>query len=261
MSADDDTPMLRSQGHHGRVALVTGAARGIGLAIAEVLAADGAAVALLDLNAHVRDRAASLRDRGYRAIGLTGDVSSREDVDAAFAETREELGSVDILVNNAAIADRFAKAVDLELTEWERQLQVNLTGPLLTCQAALPGMAASGWGRIVMISSGAAELGGVGQVGYTATKAGLLGMTRTIALEHARDGVTCNALLPGLIDTDTASAIREDLRERIVRRIPVRELGRPEDVAYAVSWLASERAGYVNGTTSFVSAGQELFTF
>lgn len=261
MSADDQTPMLRSQGHHGRVALVTGAARGIGLAIAEVLAADGAAVAMLDLSDEVHGRATSLRERGHRAIGVTGDVSSRDDVAAAFAEVCDELGSVDILVNNAAIADRFAKVVDLDLTDWERQIQVNLTGALLTCQAALPGMADSGWGRVVMISSGAAELGGVGQVGYTATKAGLLGMTRTIALEHARDGVTCNALLPGLIDTATATAIRDDLRDRIMRRIPVREMGQPEDVAYVVSWLASERAGYINGTTSFVSAGQELFTF
>lgn len=254
-------PGLRPVGHDGRVALVTGAARGIGLAIAEVLAADGAAVALFDLSDTVHECAAELGERDVRAVGITGDVSSPEAVREGFAEVRDRLGSVDILVNNAAIADQFAKVTDLELSAWEQQLAVNLTGALLTSQAALPAMVETGWGRIIMISSGAAELGGVGQVGYTATKAGLLGMTRTIALEHARDGITCNALMPGLIDTDTAAAIRDDLRERIVRRIPARKMGQPEDVAYAVSWLASDRAGYVNGTTSFVSAGQELFTF
>lgn len=261
MSERVGAPAILPHGHTGRVAFVTGAARGIGLSIAEVLAADGATVALFDLDDEVHARATSLTERGGRAIGVTGDVSSPDDVHAAFAQVRDAVGDVAILVNNAAIADRFAKVVDLDLADWQRQVAVNLTGALVTSQAALPAMAAAGWGRIVMISSGAAELGGVGQVGYTASKAGLLGMTRTIALEHARDGVTCNALMPGLIDTDTAAAIRDDLRDRIVRRIPVRAMGRPEDVAYAVSWLASERAGYINGTTSFVSAGQELFTF
>jgi NAD(P)-dependent dehydrogenase (short-subunit alcohol dehydrogenase family) len=248
--------------HQGRVALVTGAARGIGLSIARVLASDGARVALLDLDSSVEDRASEIgKEHEVDAVGLVADVSSKDAVGKAFEAARERLGPVSILVNNAAIATEFARVVDMDQEAWERQLAVNLTGPFFATQAALSHMVPEGWGRIVMISSGAAEMGGVGQAGYVASKAAIVGLAKTVALEHARDGVTCNALLPGLIDTDTAAAIRDDIRDRIIKRIPTRRMGQPDEVAYAVSWMASERAAYVNGASLFVSAGQELFSF
>lgn len=254
--------MERLDIHRGRVALITGGARGIGLAIGRVLAADGANVALLDVDPSVTAQAATLRDDyGTDAVGLVADVASPDDLRVAFAAAEEGLGPVDILVNNAAIASEFARVVDLDLEAWSRQIAVNLTGPFLATQLALSSMVPRGWGRIIMISSGAAEMGGVGQVGYVASKAGIVGLTKTVALEHARDGITCNAVLPGLIDTDTAQAIREDVRQRIIRRIPSRRMGEPDEVAFAVSWLASDRAAYINGASLFVSAGQELFTF
>lgn len=248
--------------HQGRVALVTGGAGGIGLAIARVLADDGARVALLDIDPAVADRATEIAEAaGTETVGVVADVASADGLASAFDQVTSTLGAVSILVNNAAIATEFGLVRDLELESWERQLAVNLTGPLLATKLALAQMVPAGWGRIVMISSGAAEMGGVGQAGYVASKAGIVGLAKTVALEHARDGVTCNALLPGLIDTDTASAIRDDIRDRIIRRIPTRRMGEPEEVAYAVSWLASDRAAYINGASLFVSAGQELFTF
>lgn len=248
--------------HQGRVAVVTGGARGIGLAIARVLAADGARIALLDVDSTVTERAAEIAEAGETdALGVVADVSSHDSLAAAFDRVAASLGPASILVNNAAIATEFGLVRDLGLEAWKRQIDVNLTGPFLTTKLALDQMVPAGWGRIVMISSGAAEMGGVGQAGYVASKAGIVGLAKTVALEHARDGVTCNALLPGLINTDTASAIRDDIRDRIIRRIPTRRMGEPEEVAYAVSWLASDRAAYINGASLFVSAGQELFTF
>jgi NAD(P)-dependent dehydrogenase (short-subunit alcohol dehydrogenase family) len=248
--------------HQGRVALVTGAARGIGLAIARVLAGDGARIAMLDVDPSVEDQAKAIAaDHGTETVGVVADVSSGDSLESAFSVVAESLGAVSILVNNAAIATEFGLVRDLDLAAWQRQISVNLTGPFLATKLALDQMVPAGWGRVIMISSGAGEMGGVGQAGYVASKAGIVGLAKTVALEHARDGVTCNALLPGLIETDTASAIRADIRERIIRRIPIRRMGEPEEVAYAVSWLASDRAAYINGASLFVSAGQELFTF
>lgn len=242
--------------------MVTGAARGIGFSVARVLALDGARVALLDRDPIVTEQAAAVASEHHvDTFGVVADMISVDSVRDAFAAVRDVLGAVDILVNNAAIATEFARVEDMELDSWQRQLSVNLTGPLIATQAALPDMISRGWGRIVMISSGAAELGGVGQAGYVASKAGLVGLAKTIALEHARDGITCNSLLPGLINTETADAIRDDIRERIISRIPTRRMGEPEEVAYTVSWLASERASYMNGASLFVSSGQELFSF
>jgi 3-oxoacyl-[acyl-carrier protein] reductase len=192
---------------------------------------------------------------------VQGDVSDGASVAACFARAREELGPIDILVNNAAVTSNVGLVRELPLSKWDQDLAVNLTGAFYCVREGLADMEASGWGRVINVSSGAAELGSFGQAGYAASKAGLLGLTRSVALESARAGITCNAVLPGLIDAPAAAGIRPDMRERIVKLIPVRRMGQPEEVAYAVSWLASARASYVNGATLFVSAGQELFSF
>jgi len=256
------TSAIVPAGHAGKVALVTGAARGIGYAIARVLAHDGADVALLDLAENVGDSAARLHDETGRAtIGVVADVGVDADIDAAFGKVEEALGAVSILVNNAAITTNVDRIIKMSSERFARDLDINLTGTFRCMQRALPGMMEAGWGRVVNVSSGAAELGSFGQSGYSASKAGILGLTRSAALEYARSGITCNAVMPGLIDAPAADAIRGDMRDRIAQLIPTRRLGTPDEVAYAVSWFASARASYVNGTSMFVSSGQELFVF
>ena len=248
------------QGHHGKVAVVTGAARGIGYEIARVLAHDGADVVLVDLLDEVVDSASRIaRETGRRTLGLVVDVTDEAAVERAFRDSGDAVGPAAILVNNAAITDNVDRVVNMPVSTFARDLEVNLTGTFTCTKYALPAMLEAQWGRIVNISSGAAELGSFGQAGYAASKAGVLGLTRSVALEYARKGVTCNALLPGLIEAPAAAGIRGDMRERITNLIPTRRLGTPAEVAYAASWLASERASYVNGASLFVSSGQELF--
>lgn len=254
------TDPILPAGHAGKVALVTGAARGIGYAIARILAHDGADVALLDRSEDVPESARKIKEETGRAtIGIVADVTADPDIDRAFANAEKELGDVAILVNNAAITTNVDRIVKMPADRFAHDLDVNLTGTFRCTRRALPKMIERSWGRIVNISSGAAELGSFGQAGYSASKAGILGLTRSTALEYARNGITCNALLPGLIDAPAAASIRGDMRERIARLIPTRRLGTPEEVAYAASWLASSRASYVNGASLFVSSGQELF--
>lgn len=253
---------IAPQGHHGKVALVTGAARGIGYEIARVLAHDGADVAMVDVLEQVAESAhAVAAETGRRTLGIVANVTDETAVQAAFQQTRDTLGPAQILMNNAAITNNVARVVNMPVSDFARDLEVNLTGTFTCTRHALPGMLEAEWGRIVNISSGAAELGSFGQAGYAASKAGVLGLTRSVALEYARKGVTCNALLPGLIDAPAAAAIRGDMRERIASLIPTRRLGTPAEVAYAASWLASSRASYINGASLFVSSGQELFVF
>lgn len=250
------------QGHHGKVALVTGAARGIGFEIARVMAHDGADVVMVDMLEQVAESASAITaETGRKALGIVGDVTGEAAVQAAFQQARDALGPVLILINNAAITNNVARVVNMPVSDFAHDLEVNLTGTFTCIRHALPGMLEAGWGRIVNISSGAAELGSFGQAGYAASKAGILGLTRSVALEYARKGVTCNALLPGLIDAPAAAAIRGDMRDRIASLIPTRRLGTPAEVAYAASWLASGRASYINGASLFVSSGQELFVF
>jgi NAD(P)-dependent dehydrogenase (short-subunit alcohol dehydrogenase family) len=251
-----------SQGHRGKVAFVTGAARGIGFEIARVMAHDGADVVMVDMLEQVAESANAITEEtGRKALGIVGDVTDEAAVQAAFQQARDALGPVLILINNAAITDNVARVVSMPVSDFARDLEVNLTGTFTCIRHALPGMLEAEWGRIVNISSGAAELGSFGQAGYAASKAGILGLTRSVALEYARKGVTCNALLPGLIDAPAAAGIRGDMRERIASLIPTRRLGTPAEVAYAASWLASSRASYINGASLFVSSGQELFVF
>lgn len=244
-----------------RTAVITGAASGMGLAIARRLAATGDRVALLDLVDTVSDAADALCAEGHAAVGITADVTDRAQVDAAMDRVRAELGPVEIVVTSAGL-DRFKPFTDITLDEWEQMLAVNLTGTFHCIQAAVGDMLAGGWGRIVTISSSSAQSGAVRMAHYVASKGGVIGLTRALALELAPHGITVNTIPPGVIHTammDRAAA-NGDLPslEAVAARAPVRRLGAAEDIAAACAFLCSEDAGYVTGQTINVNGGWYL---
>ena len=198
---------------------------------------------------------------GRRAIAFRCDVTDREQVDAGVARTVEELGSVDILVNNAATLDHVGQFHDQRPELWERDLRVNLTGSFNCAQAAWPHMKERGWGRIVNMASVAGTLGGFGQASYSTTKAGVLGLTRTLAMEGGRHGITCNAIVPGVIGTEAFNMANAVMNERIVARTVMKRPGDPQDIANAIAFLCSDLAAYITGVGLYVSGGVELFVF
>jgi len=218
---------------HARRALVTGAARGIGAVIADRLRDDGFAVATLDV---------------APGCDLQVDVADGVLDAAAFSE-------FDVVVSNAAITTTIAPAHRMTGEQWRRDIDVNLTGAFRVVQACLPGMRERGYGRIVAISSAAATGGLPGQVAYAASKAGLLGMVRTLATEGVRHGITANAVLPGMIATEQALAMPEEVLQRVRDALPMGRMGEPAEVAHLVSFLCSERAAYVTGQTIGVDGG------
>lgn len=226
-------------GISGRVAVVTGASRGIGAQTADMLEAEGAKVL-----------------RVSRADGI--DVTA---ADAAERIAERAPGPVDILVNNAGTLDHLGQLSDQVPELWERDLRVNLTGSFNCAQAVWPHMKERGWGRIVNMASVAGTLGGFGQASYSTTKAGLLGLTRTLALEGARHGITCNAIVPGVIGTEAFNFGNPKMNERMVQRTAMRRAGEPQDVANAIAFLCSDLASYITGVGLNVSGGIELFTF
>jgi len=244
----------------GRTALVTGAARGIGRVISRTLAEAGAGVALADRDASVTDVAAALQAEGHRALPLRLDVSSGQAVRDGVARARDELGGIDILVSNAGIVDHIAPLLRMQPERWEHELAVNLGGSFHLLQAVLPGMVERGWGRIVLISSMAAVGGLHRQAGYAASKAGLIGLAKTVALEHARDGISCNAVLPGLIASENVVAMPAALRDATIAATPARRLGRMEEVAQLVAYLCSDLAGFINGAEIRIDGGASLNT-
>ena len=246
-----------------RVAVVTGAASGMGLAIARTLAARGERVALLDLSGDAVLRAAeSLREGGARTIGAQVDVSDRAAVDAALGKVRAELGPVGIMVTAAGV-DLFESFTDVTAKSWERVLAVNLTGTFHCLQAAVPDMLAARWGRMVTISSSSAQSGAARMAHYVAAKAGVIGLTKALALELAPHGITVNAIPPGMIDTPMlrrAEAKGDVLKlEKLVpRMIPVGRAGTPEDIAATCAFLCSEEAGFITGQVVGVNGGMVL---
>jgi 2-hydroxycyclohexanecarboxyl-CoA dehydrogenase len=246
-----------------RVAVVTGAASGMGLAIARHLAARGRRVGLLDLQGEAADRAAKdLRDAGGVALGVQADVTDRSAVDAALDEVRKELGPIAIMVTSAGL-DAFEAFADITPESWERLLAVNLTGTFHCLQAALPDMLAARWGRMVTLSSSSAQSGSPRLAHYVAAKAGVIGLTKALALELAPHGITVNVVPPGMIDTpmlQRAVAAGDILKlEKLVpRMIPVGRIGAPEDIAATCGFLCSEEAGFVTGQVVGVNGGMVL---
>jgi 3-oxoacyl-[acyl-carrier protein] reductase len=177
------------------------------------------------------------------------------------ARAVEEFGSVDILINNAGTLDHVAQIDDQSTELWERDLRVNLTGAFNCVQAVWPHMKERGWGRIVNMASVAGTLGGFGQASYASTKAGLLGLTKSLALEGARHGITVNAIVPGIIGTEVFSFGNPEMNERMIKRTAMRRVGEPQDIANAIAFLCSDLAAYITGVGLNVSGGIELFTF
>src|SRR4051794_31054159 len=269
----------------GRVALVTGGSRGLGRADALTLARAGADVVVADLLVeselseetdkygalatvarqqglvHTEETVGEIRGMGRRALAVRCDVTNRADVDAAVARTVEELGSVDILVNNAGTLDHVGQFANQSPELWERDLRVNLTGAFNCAQAVWPHMKERGWGRIVNMASVAGTLGGFGQASYSTTKAGLLGLTKTLAMEGGRHGITANAIVPGIIGTEAFHMANAAMNERIASRTVFKRPGDPQDIANAIAFLCSDLAAYVTGIELNVSGGVELFVF
>jgi 2-hydroxycyclohexanecarboxyl-CoA dehydrogenase len=245
-----------------RVAVVTGGASGMGLAIGRQLAARGERVALLDREGEAALRAAEgLREAGARAIGVAADVTDRRAVDGALEKVRAELGPVQIVVTSAGL-DAFEAFTDITVESWERLLAINLTGTFHAIQAAVPDMIAARWGRIVTISSASAQSGAVRMAHYVAAKSGVIGLTKALALELAPHGITVNNIPPGLIDTPMSRRAEAagDLYplDKLAARIPLRRAGTADDVAATCAFLCSDEAGYITGQVVGVSGGMVL---
>jgi len=245
-----------------RVAVVSGAGSGMGLAISRRLAREGHAVALLDLSGDaVEEAAAELRSEGASTIAAGVDVSNRTAVDDAFARVRTELGPIAIMVTSAGI-DKFERFTEISAESWDRMLAVNLTGTFHCVQAAVPDMLDAQWGRIVTISSSSAQSGAARMAHYVASKGGVVGLTKALALELAPHGITVNTIPPGFIDTAMTrrAESRGDLPnlDAVIARTPVRRAGTADDIAAACAFLCSDDAGYITGQAINVNGGWYL---
>ena len=272
----------------GKVALVTGGSRGLGRADCLALAGAGADVVVTDIliesdpglqqaaeasgsvlaqvmtsqNAVYSERTSNeIRAMGRRSAAVKMDVTNRDQVKAVVDQVVKDFGRLDILVNNAGTLDHVAAIEKQQDALWDRDLRVNLTGAYNCSKAVWPHMRERQWGRIIMMASIAGTMGGFGQASYSTTKAGLIGLARTLALEGARYGITANAIVPGIIGTEAFKMGRADMNERMISRTAMRRAGEPDDIAAAITFRCSPEAGYITGVALPVMGGMDLFTF
>jgi 3-oxoacyl-[acyl-carrier protein] reductase len=239
----------------GRIALVTGGAQGIGRAIAEELAAAGAVIVLADVNeAKLAETVAEMKAQGIDASAFTVNVSSQQSIEAGAKAIIEKFGKVEILVNNAGIT-RDNLMLRMKPADWDLVLSINLTGAFLLTQALLSPMLKNRWGRIVNIASVVGRAGQAGQVNYAASKAGLIGLTRSLAREVASRNITVNAVAPGFIETPMTAVLSEEVSKAMLATVPLGRRGTPRDVAQAVKFLASDAASYITGHVLDVNGG------
>jgi 3-oxoacyl-[acyl-carrier protein] reductase len=242
----------------GRVGIITGGARGIGEAIAEGFAKNGVNLAITDINIEAAsETAARLTTLGVKAIGIKLDVSSAETVIKAFEDIRKEFNRIDILINNAGIT-KDCILLRMKEEDWDSVVDTNLKGVFLCSKEAIKDMSKQRYGRIVSITSVAAFMGNPGQANYSASKAGIVGFTKTIAREYASRGITVNAVAPGFIQTAMTDVLPESVKEEMKRLIPLGRFGTVEDVANAVIFLASPDSGYITGQVIHVNGGMYM---
>ena len=273
----------------GRVAIVTGASRGLGREDALTLARMGADVVITDILleddpdlqttaegansvlaqvataqgwVYANRTAEEIRQMGRRSTAIKMDVTNREQIRDVFARVREQFGQIDILINNAATLDHTAQIPNQDYRLWDRDVAVNLTGSFNCTKEVWPYLVERKWGRLIFMSSVAGTMGGFGQASYSATKAGLIGLTRTAALEGGRHGITANAVVPGIIlsEAGAAAAQSNPLYERFKNRTVFKRFGEPGNIAASIGFLCTEEAGYITGSTLEVAGGIPLFT-
>jgi NAD(P)-dependent dehydrogenase (short-subunit alcohol dehydrogenase family) len=241
----------------GRVALVTGAGSGIGEATARRFAAEGAVVVVNDVDGdRARAVVTAIEKDGGRAAAVPADVTRRDAVERMVAGIVAEHGRLDVLINNAGI-NRDAMSHKMTEEQWDQVLAVNLKGTFLCAQAALPRMRERGWGRVVNTSS-IGSLGNIGQANYSASKAGVIGLTRTLALEYAKYGVTVNCVAPGAVMTPMLAGVPDQIREKITAGIPVGRIAEPREIAAVHAFLASDEAAFITGQVIFVDGGMSV---
>lgn len=241
-----------------QVAIITGSSRGIGRAIALHLASKGATIVASARNLSALETlVADIEGQGGKALAVPGDVGLSTDVEALFTTAKETFGRVDILINNAGIT-RDGLLMRMKDEDWDAVLDTNLKGAFYCCRAAAKIMSKQRSGRIINISSVVGEMGNAGQVNYAASKAGLIGMTKSIARELARRNVTVNAIAPGFIVTDMTDALSDQVKEGLQNQIPLARLGEAQDIAHAVAFLASDQAGYITGQVLGVNGGMYM---
>jgi 3-oxoacyl-[acyl-carrier protein] reductase len=238
-----------------KVAIITGAANGIGLAAAKTFAIEGAKVAMADFDEETGSkRAGELSAEGYDVVFFQVNVADRSSVESLVQNVLGHFGKIDILINNAGIT-RDGMLHKLAAEDFQKVVDVNLTGVFNCAQAVVPAMVQQGSGRIINTSSVSGIYGNVGQTNYAATKAGVVGMTKTWAKELGRKGINVNAVAPGFIETGMTAAVPDKVIEQMKMLVPLRRLGLPEDIAHAYLFLASDESKYINGTTLHVDGG------
>jgi 3-oxoacyl-[acyl-carrier protein] reductase len=241
-----------------RIAFVTGASRGIGRACAEKLASGGARVVLAARSLDkLEEVAARIRAGGGEVFVVSIDLAAPESIKEAFSRASKEFGRIDILVNNAGVT-RDGLAMRMKRDDWDLVLQTNLSGSFFCIQQVIPAMIRERWGRIVNITSVVGEAGNPGQANYVASKAGLIGLTKSLAQELGSRNVTVNAVAPGFIDTDMTAALNDELKAKVTESVPLKRIGKPEDIAAAVHFLCGEEANYITGHVLDVNGGMYM---